>query len=270
MCRSTEEFLEYAKENPHVEAWYVEETASCIPSLPSDLQISNWSYGEGEMHEDLHSSLGFTTIFGNCSTARMKDIRRRCTKKGIDGFSVSNWGNVDLISTQREGHLLSLFHGARVAWDKEYDEGEREAYRAEDAAKMFAFVNKETLAGSHILLEHACDFKIEHHSFDCGFRIIREDFHIGDYEITYASGEKQIYPVVWGENIGPKSTGTGSLDAPLTSGMTCIEPIGTALPVISSGAVAYRIAIPVSGKVEKIAFIKNEKCKGEVSFTAHL
>ena len=266
MCRSTEEFLEYAKENPHVEAWYVEETASCIPHLPSDLQISNWSYGEGEMHEDLHSSLGFTTIFGNCSPARMKGIRRRCTKKGIEGFSISNWGNVDLISTQREGHLLNLFHGARVAFAKDYDETMRESYRAEDVAEMFALVNKETLAKPHILIDHACDFVIEHHSFDCGFRIIREDFHIGDYEITYTNGTKEIFPVIWGENIGPANTGEGSPDAPLTSGMTCIEPIGTALPVIGEGSVSYRIAIPTSGEVENICFIKNEKCKGNVTF----
>ena len=266
MCRSTEQFLEYAKENPHVEAWYVEETASCIPSLPSDLHIANWSYWEGEKHEDLHSSLGFTTVFGNCSPSWMKDIVRRCQKDGVQGFSISNWGNVDLISTQREGHLLNLFYGARVAWDKNYDAENKEPYYTEVAADMFRLINKKTLAASHILIDHACDFVMEHHSFDCGFRIIREDFHLGDYEITYKSGEKEFFPVIWGENIGPATMGKGSSDAPFTTGMACIEPVGTALPVKNGETIAFRIAIPASGEVASIGFNKSEKCKGNVTF----
>ena len=266
-CHSPEEFMEYVKENPHVEAWYVEETASCIPNLPSDLHIANWSYWEGEKHEDLHSSLGFTTVFGNCSPSWMKDIVRRCQKDGVQGFSISNWGNVDPISAQREGHLLSLFYGARVAWDENYDAENKKSYYAEVAADMFRLMNEKTLAAPHILIDHACDFVMDHHSFDCGFRIIREDFHIGDYEITYKSGEKALFPVIWGENIGPSSMGKGSLDAPFTTGMACIEVVGTALPVKNGDVLSYRIAIPTSGEVADVVFKKTEKCKGEISFT---
>jgi len=78
MCRSVPEFLEYVKEHPHTEAWFVEETASCIPHLPRDLQIANWMAWEGEQHEDMHSEMGLTTVFGNCSPMWMKNIRRRC------------------------------------------------------------------------------------------------------------------------------------------------------------------------------------------------
>ena len=107
---------------------------------------------------------------------------------------------------------------------------------------------------------------MEHHSFDCGFRIIREDFHLGDYEITYKNGEKEFFPVIWGENIGPATMGKGSSDAPFTTGMACIEPVGTALPVKNGEALAFRIAIPISGEITSIVFNKSEKCKGNVTF----
>ncbi len=270
MCKSVPEFLEYVKEHPSTEAWFVEETASCLENLPSDLEISSWSYYEGEMHEDTHAAKGFCTLFGNCAPNGFRDVRRRTTKKGSLGFSVSNWGNVDPISAQREGHLFHLFFGAHVAWDKDYNEGNKEPLYRKVAEEMFALFNKEALAAPHILVDHTCDFAIDHYSFDCGFRVIREDFYIGDYEITYKNGEKSLYPVVWGENIGPAIKDMEKLRTALSDRAVSFEPIGTALPLIGKDTFAYRIAIPVSGEVEGIRFVKNEKCAGEVAFTAHL
>ena len=267
MCRSIPEFLEYVKEHPHTEAWFVEETASCLEALPSDLEISNWMAWEGEMHEDAHAEKGFLTLFGNCTPHRFKDLRRRMTKKGSLGFSVSNWGDVDPITAQREGHTFNLFCGSRIAWDRDYDEQNKEPMLREVAEEMFALFNKKTLAGKHILIEHTCDFEIKHFSFDCGFRIIREDYHIGDYEITYESGEKQRYPVIWGENIGPAIKEREKCAEALSGRAVSFEPIGTALPVIEEDRFAYRIAIPVQGKVASVAFLKNEKCKGDLSFS---
>lgn len=264
-CFSVPEYLEYVKENPHTEAWFVEETASCIPNLPRDLQIANWMHGL-EMHEDLHCDMGLITIFGNCAPERMKNIRRRCAKPGIEGFWISNWGNVDLVSTQRCGYLLSLFCGAHIAWDKDYNEDKKEVMLRTAAEEAFTFVNKETLASPHIFVDHTCNFEIEHDSFDCGYRVIREDFYIGDYEITYKNGEKALYPVVWGENIGPAIKDAEKIKTALSDRAVSIEPIGTALPVTVGNAFAYRIAIPVSGEVESIRFVKNEKCAGEVAF----
>ena len=267
MCKSVPEYLEYVKEYPHTEAWFVEETASCLPDLPGDLQIANWMHWEGEMHEDMHSARGFTTLFGNCTPERMKNIRRRCTKPGIEGFSVSNWGNVDPISTQRQGHIFNLFCGAHVAWDKDYSEEKKEPLFRAVAEEMFTLFNKETLALPHILIDHTCDFEIEHRSFDCGYRIIFEDFHIGDYEIIYKDGRKQLYPVVWGENIGPELKDKEKYGEALTARAVSFEPIGTALPAFENGAFAYRIAIPMQGEVESVTFKKNEKCKGNVTYS---
>ena len=267
MCKSVPEFLEYVKENPHAEAWYVEETASCLPALPADLEISNWMYGEGEQHEDMHAAKGFLTLFGNCTPQRMRDIRRRTTKKGSLGFSVSNWGNVDPVSAQRQGVLLSLFCGARVAWDKDYDERNKELLMRGASEELFSLINKETLASSHILIDHTCDFSIPHDSFDCGYRIIYEDFYIGDYEITYENGERSLFPVVFGENIGPMIKDQENRREAYTAGAFSHEPIGTALPVIGKDCFAYRIAIPTKGRVKEITFKPNEKCKGTVSFT---
>ncbi len=266
-CRSVPEFLEYAKENPHTEAWFVEETASCIPSLPGDLEISSWSYFEGEMHEDMHADLGFSTLFGNCAPAHFRDMRRRTTKKGSLGFSISNWGNVDPISSQREGQLLRLVYGAHVAWDKDYDEQKKEALMRRSAEDLFYLFNKETLSSAHILIDHTCDFEIEHYSFDCGYRVIREDYYIGDYEITYKSGERERFPVIFGENIGPEIKDKEKCAKAMSTAQISTEPIGTALPVIGKDCFAYRIAVAVKGEVEAIRFIKTEKCAGEVHFS---
>ena len=268
MCKSVPEFLEYVKENPSTEAWFVEETASCIPHLPSDLQISSWSYYEGEMHEDLHASKGFFTLFGNCAPDRFRDARRRTTKPGSLGFSVSNWGNVDPISAQRDGRLFSLFFGAHIAWDKDYNEANKEPLYRKVAEEMFVLFNKETLAAPHILIDHTADFEIEHFSFDCGYRVIREDYHIGDYEITYKDGNKEKYPIIWGENIGPAMKDAKNFCTAMTDRAISFEPIGTALPIIGEDEFAYRIAIPISGEVENVRFVKNEKCTGEVRFAA--
>jgi hypothetical protein len=131
---------------------------------------------------------------------------------------------------------------------------------------MFALFNKETLAAPHILIDHATDFAMEHHSFDCGFRVIREDYHIGDYEISYKDGNKEKYPIIWGENIGPAMKDGKNPRTAMTDRAISFEPIGTALPVIGGSEFAYRIAIPAKGEIASIVFNKNEKCQGNIAF----
>lgn len=265
-CTSIPEFLEYVKDNNNVEGWYVEETASCSSNLPKDLQISDWSAYEGEWVEDEYERLGYRTIFGNCSPVEFEDIRRRMNKEIIDGFSVSNWGMSDMVSQQRAFYLFRLFAGSVVSWDLEYDYTLLKENILYICQKLFEYINKDILRGDYIEINHSCDFDIPHDNFDSGHWVVREKFHIADYEIEFENGNNITYPVVWGENIGPGLTGEKLTDqAEKNANRKLLEACGISLPFYKeTGDIYYKILLQSNSKIKNLRVIKTEKCVGNI------
>ncbi len=268
-CHSVSEFLEYVQENHFFQGWYVSETYKCSNRLPKDLQIANWSWGRGEEVEDKYSEQGYYSVFGNWSPLELKDLQRRCSKDNIEGVFISNWGNVDRMSMQRGGIYFNLFAGSDVLWNEKFDYSDKKKNITAIVKKIFEFMNHDLLKSKYIELLHYCDFEIKHESFDCGYRIIREDYHIGDYFIEYDDGSTDIYSIIWGENIGCNYVADGSRDDTGNEPhLNVVEQAGTSLPVFEdNGTVKYKILIPLKKNIKNLTLIKNEKCIGEIKYT---
>jgi len=267
-CHSMEQFMKYIKENPHFEGWYVEEAHQSADMLPEGLEVFNWSFGEGEKIEDEYRERGFISMYGNWAPHRFKGLKKRLKKDKIEGASISNWGATDMVAMQRTETLFKLFFGEKVFWHGDYDEEKRGDYIPEVSRKLFEYVNRDILHRGYAQINHSCDFDIFHESFDCGYWIEREKFHIGDYEIEFDDGEKMIYPIIWGENIGQGSVHDGCTDASFSGpNLNILEPCGISLPFYKeNGEVFYKILIPTEKKIKNIILTKTDKCTGNIKF----
>ncbi len=267
-CYSPEQFTEYAKENKEVHAWYVDEVCSCAPRLPKDLEIVNWYYSLDENIEEEYRARGWHSIYGNWQPWNFKNLRARMQKSLIHGASTSNWGSLDPLSMQRAFTYYKLFDCSAAFWGAAYDESKKIENRLSCAKWMFEHFNREALKKNCLAIEHSCDFDMPHISFDCGYWIETEDFHIGDYHITFTDGSEMTYPVIWGENIGPSFSCVGAAaDDGNAAPMSIMEAAGIALVHANEAEnISYRVLIPTDKAVASITLEKTEKCKGEITF----
>ena len=268
-CYSPEQFAEYKKEHPDVEAWYVDETFSCRERMPKDLEVINWYYGLDEKIEDEYREMGLHGIYGNWQPFRFRNLKQRLKKSCIHGVCTSNWGSLDPLSMQRTFTYYKLFGVSHSLWSKDYDQAKRNDNMLAAADWMFRYFNRDTLKKKGIAIEHACDFDMPHISFDCGYWIETEDFHIGDYRIAFTDGTEMTYPIIWGENIGPRfAVGGAQSDDNNAAPMSVMEAAGIALVhADEKGDISYRILIPTEKEVASITLTKTEKCEGEITFS---
>ncbi len=267
-CYRPDEFMEYAKKNREVHAWYVNEVCSCAPRLPKDLEIVNWYYSLDESIEEEYRAQGWHSIYGNWQPWSFKNMRARFNKSLIHGASTSNWGSLDPLSMQRAYTYYKLFSCSQAFWSREYDVSKKNENMFFCAKWMFEHFNREALKKNCLAIEHFCDFDMPHISFDCGYWIESEEFHIGDYHITFEDGSERIYPVIWGENIGPSfSTAGSAADDGNPAPLSTMEAAGIALVhPDAKGDISYRILIPVEKAVKNVALVKTDRCKGEITF----
>lgn len=263
-CFSMQEFHEHIKTHPQFTGWYVAETHSSAPRLPKDLQICNWT--QTPASDEDYKSLGFYTIYGNASSGTFsRDFLDRLKKYDVDGFSVSNWGDLDYMSMQRGYVMFDLFFGAFAAWSDDFDSKKRIENSLTVAKMLFDYKNNDISEQKHIEITHSCNFVMDHLSFDCGYWVEREDFHIGDYEIDFTDGTSMTYPIIWGENIG---TGNAlwNEENPVMP-FSVKESAGTALVIRNDdGTFSYRIVIPTDKEVKDIHLKSTDKCVGKIEY----
>ena len=98
-----------------------------------------------------------------------------------------------------------------------------------------------------IEIVHTTDFVKEHLKFWCGTLIHDEDWHLGDYEITYENGTQTLLPVKYGWNIY-----TDHMPQYKSN-----EALGASLPFEYEGKIYYKTVFDnpyPARKIEKITY----------------
>ncbi len=267
-CYSVTEFEEHKKAHPDAYGWRVYETFSCRERLPKDIEIVNWYYSLGDEIEDEYREMGWDAIYGNWQPHSFKNLKQRLAKSGIHGVCTSNWGSLDPLSMQRAFTYYKLFDVSRSVWGLDYDFTKKDENKLLCAKWMFEHFNRDAVKKKGIAIDHFCDFDMPHISFDCGYWIESEDFHIGDYRITFTDGTEAVYPIIWGENIGPSFSVSGAQsDDGNPAPMSVMEAAGIALVHLDGeGNISYRVLIPTDKTVKDIILTKTEKCAGDITF----
>ena len=260
---SKQEWNELIKNEPDAEAWHVPEK-TCYQMFPRDIEIVNWMWSLGDIPEDILNNNGFYNVYGNFLATGIRNLDERI-KKGVSGFMFSNWGRCDFEHLQRNNGLFAIGYNAHAAWSREYNEDEikNQIFYAADA--VYKYINYETLMRKHVKIIHSTDTIVEHDHFIGGNVIIKNDYHIGDYDVMLKDGTDIKVPIHWGHNVGYSNVSWDnkekteiSLDAGGYSIKYLFEPIGISKPVSYGNRTYYEFVIPVNDDVEQISLTVSE------------
>ncbi len=264
-CNSVTQWAKVLEEYPDAEGWYVPPTHSCIEYMPKDLEVMNWSWRIEPTSEEQLAAAGLYQVYGNFDAIGMDSFDERIAK-GVSGVSYSNWGRTDFEALQRTNSLFGLAINAKACWDWHYTESRYTENEFEVMQSVYEYINYDKLKKPHIEITHTTDAVIDHDFFYDGFVIVKDDFYIGDYEITYADGTKELYPIHWGHNIGNcnvywnKADDNIDTSAELGGFVTkyIYEPAGISLPVLENNKTYYKFVIPSDKEVKNIKLIAKE------------
>ncbi len=253
MCHSVEEWEKKKKEQPDAVAWYVQEK-QCIEFLPKDIEAINWSWSYGVDNDIQYLENGMYQVYGNFSVIGMKNFDERINN-GVSGFFYSHWARNDFDTLQRVGSLFHAGYNSLATWSHSYSEDKKYDNVKLVSEAVYKFMNYDTLMKKHLEITHTTDALIKHEMFLI-YKIVREDYRMGFYEVTYTDDTTDLIPIYWGLNIGQTNPGFEKFESSDEEGgyfnIYSFEPIGTTKLVYDGGKVYYTIAVPVEKDVKSV------------------
>lgn len=255
---SVEEWNELLKTEPDAEGWHVPAKA-CYELLPKDIEVINWMWSLYDDADSMLNDNGFYNVYGNFLATGIKGLNKRI-KSGVKGFMFSNWGRTDFEALQRTNSLFAVGFNAFAAWSSEYDENKLKENIFLAADYVYKYINYDVLMRKHLKIVHTTNAIIHHDKFLDGYVIIKDDYHIGDYKVTFNDGTSQNIPIHWGHNIGNSNISwdnkQSDSDISLDHGGYCakylFEPIGISKPVTFKDKTFYEFVIPIDDDVSLV------------------
>ncbi len=247
----------------------VEETYTAISMVPKDIIAMNWYYEYYELGDMDYHYNGIPMVYGNFSGLGFNRWRGRVAS-GSKGYCVSSWGASDFKQMQRGKRLGDLVFASRMAWSRDYDEGDKYTELQYTAASLFDYRFRDVLKGSYIDVLHTTELSIPHGYFGCGDFWEDDLFRLGYYHIHYKDGSEEKVEILWGENVGPAGeiTENGAELAFAEDGQLKIltasrETIFTCDFLDKDGKRYYRFVIPTKKPVDRVETEIFEQFKGK-------
>ena len=186
---------------------YVPELYSALEKLPKDIIIADWFWWTGPEGFDKNFT-EHDVFFANFEGRSFKNWKKRFFKPNVKGVWLSNWGRNDYINMQRNNIIPDLIFNAGMCWSESYDSDQclilLEKAMLEANAYYRRFILKQKENKKYIEICHHTDYFVPHTYFYDGDFVKEEDYHIGNYLITYNDGTIAKEPVIYGKNIASK------------------------------------------------------------------
>ena len=145
---------------------------------------------------------GLPMVYGNFCGVGFDRWKGRVAA-GAKGYCVSSWGASDFKQMQRGKRLGDIVYASRMAWNRDYNEKDRDTEIKYSAASLFDYRFREALSGSYVDILHTTEIEIPHGYFGCGDFWEDDLFRMGYFHIYFEDGSEQKVEILWGENVGP-------------------------------------------------------------------
>lgn len=183
-------------------------TWPAIDLVPRDIVMLHWYWSIDRNYELEYLKRDMPVIYGNFRAAGFPDWRERIGRQGVDGAIISNWGATDKDTLQRNNILFGIVYAAFYFWNRRYDDTRQAEVRDLALAELYRFHHLSPLSfdaadrpAHHIVVVHAALSERKYKNFVDGDYLRPEDFHLGDYVLTYDDGGQSRIPVVDGGNV---------------------------------------------------------------------
>ena len=181
----------------------IESVEGCSSRLPSDITYCNWYYAyDTDIGDNVFSREGKDMILGNAVPSCINNYKERFLS-GTQGISVSNWAETSEYNMQQWGVPYQLGYGSVICWNHERTEADHKENVFDAFNGLYELNNRETIEGSHLEVEYrmAKEWKGGKKGFDSMAMLDTDALTLGNYEVTYADGTKDLFPVMFNLNI---------------------------------------------------------------------
>ncbi len=177
-------------------------TYPAIDLIPKDLEILHWYWSIDRRFEEEYVKRGFSFTFGNFSPAGMPEWSRRMTQPGARGYIISNWGDADFRTLQRNGIWFDMAYAFLLSWNPAVG-GERHREVVKFVmADLYRMRKSLFPAGSKfVTLKHTTTQNIPYRCFVDGWFVDEKKYLLGHHIVRSSTGHEYALPVIFGQNI---------------------------------------------------------------------
>ena len=247
---------------------HIEATYKAIDMIPHDLQIMHWYWSiDRDLENEFHRR-GMPVVLGNLSLRNLPDWKKRSNCGKFIGICVSNWGNTDFRTLQRNAMFFDIASASAWCWNNKLDSDDYKSVRDWTIEELY-FVRCQMQDGNSIEIAHTCDVKQKFKFFFDGCFVDEEKDTIGHHIFEDCNHKLYRFPVIYGSNIS--GSGVSFERNPInkvgfnydtyTVDMRLMEVTCETLPFRHSNKTFYRCHYNVPHDVKFLKYIRFEPIK---------
>lgn len=180
-----------------------------------ELSVFHWYWNVDRDLEKIYASHGMKYCFANFDPLAFKDWEKRISATYASGICVSNWGQTNMRTLQRNGVLYNLVYASLLMWNPAFGS---EDYPDLDKLVFKHLYNFRTLPApdsAELTVCHTVQTAIPFQYFFDGF-LLDERFYLLGHHIfrSKTMGMELRFPVIFGTNISNADLNTARYDDP--------------------------------------------------------
>lgn len=190
---------------------HIPATFPAIDLVPKDLEILHWYWSIDRTFEQEYIRHGFPFTFGNFAPEIMPDFNKRMARSC--GYIISNWGDADFRTFQRNNILFQMAYAFALTWSQELDSEDHRL--AADWSKRDLYQLRHLREPEDVItIIHNTTADLPHQHFVDGNYIDERRFLIGHHIVKDETGTEYALPVIYGSNIGSMKSHGKRIDDP--------------------------------------------------------
>ncbi len=190
---------------------HIPATFPAIDLVPRDLEILHWYWSIDRTFEQEYIRHGFPFTFGNFAPEIMPDFNKRMARSC--GYIISNWGDADFRTFQRNNILFQMAYAFALTWSQELDSEDHRL--AADWSKRDLYQLRHLREPEDVItIIHNTTADLPHQHFVDGNYIDERRFLIGHHIVKDEEGTEYTLPVIYGSNIGSMKSHGKRIDDP--------------------------------------------------------
>ena len=190
---------------------HIPATFPAIALVPKDLEILHWYWSIDRTFEQEYIRHGFPFTFGNFAPEIMPDFNKRMARSC--GYIISNWGDADFRTFQRNNILFQMAYAFALTWSQELDSEDHRL--AADWSKRDLYQLRHLREPEDVItIIHNTTADLPHQHFVDGNYIDERRFLIGHHIVKDEEGTEYALPVIYGSNIGSMKSHGKRIDDP--------------------------------------------------------
>ena len=179
------------------------------------LTVFHWYWNVDRELEKNYAEHGLKYCFANLNAPLFKNWQSRISASNALGVCISNWGQTDLRTLQRNGILYNLVYTSLLMWEPEFGSEDYPDLNRIVFERLYRFRTFPAPDTAELTVCHTVRAGIAFRYFFDGFLLDENAYLLGHHLFRdKASGRILRFPVVFGTNISDSSVNPARQDIP--------------------------------------------------------